>query len=217
MLLRNSISSTKKFFNKTFQSFKSLLSGGYQKLPQTPPFNPFFYSSGDMDIHQSFRELDNFYTDFTNRWESDKCKSKKKNKKKIKSAKQPMKEEDVYKGSFVNFAKQSPVKSKKEERREGEKKIISTHEREREGESCSYSGNYLVAQKLKELEMMDVSNIDHVLDIEEVLHYYSRLTCPVYLDIINKFFMEIYSEFFLPQASVGNYNSRPRLRSMKVY
>ncbi|KAJ1393511.1 hypothetical protein SESBI_34874 [Sesbania bispinosa] len=54
----------------------------------------------------------------------------------------------------------------------------------------------MVEKKLRELEMLDMSNVDYVLDIEEVLHYYSRLTCPAYLEIVDKFFMEMYSEFF---------------------
>jgi hypothetical protein len=72
-----------------------------------------------------------------------------------------------------------------------------------------------VAQKLKELEMMDVSNVEHVLDVEEVLHYYSRLTCPAYLDIVDKFFMDMYAEFIAPPANPRSVNSRPRLRSVR--
>jgi hypothetical protein len=75
--------------------------------------------------------------------------------------------------------------------------------------------SFLVAQKLKELEMMDVSNVEHVLDVEEVLHYYSRLTCPAYLDIVDKFFMDMYAEFIAPPANPRSVNSRPRLRSVR--
>lgn len=53
---------------------------------------------------------------------------------------------------------------------------------EREEERIS-----LVTEKLKEMEMMDGGNVEHVLDIEEVIHYYSRLTCPAYRRIIDKF------------------------------
>lgn len=80
---------------------------------------------------------------------------------------------------------------------------------EREEERIS-----LVTEKLKEMEMMDGGNVEHVLDIEEVIHYYSRLTCPAYRRIIDKFFMEIYSEFSSLQAAVGIVNSSrpPRLQ-----
>lgn len=70
--------------------------------------------------------------------------------------------------------------------------------------------SYVVAQKLKELKMIDNSNEEHMLDVEEILHYYSRLTCPAYLDIVDKFFMEMYSELFsIIQSSPHHpYNSR---------
>ena len=61
----------------------------------------------------------------------------------------------------------------------------------------------LVQQKLKELEMVDRSNIEHVLDIEEVLYYYSRLTCSAYIDIVDKFLMEIYAEISGSRPKIG--------------
>jgi hypothetical protein len=164
MLLRNSISSTKKFFRKTLQSFKSLFSGDYQRLPKTPP-------------HKQ--------------------------------------ENEVYStGSFMEFSPAYPGKKKKNhgvERREQNrgddqmmKSVVVPHERKRrEDSSCSKGQNnrggktnWLVVQKLRELEMLDMSNVDHLLDIEEILHYYSRLTCPAYLDIVDKFFMDMCAEFF---------------------
>ncbi|XP_059433488.1 uncharacterized protein LOC132166655 [Corylus avellana] len=152
MLLRNSISSTKKFFRKTLQSFKSLFSGDYQRLPKTPP-------------HKQESEV------------------------------------EVYSGSFMEL---SPKKKKKNlvERREPEYHNHGDQRKIREDYSCSKrrtrggKTNWLVVQKLRELEMLDMSNVDHLLDIEEVLHYYSRLTCPAYLDIVDKFFMDMCAEFF---------------------
>ncbi|CAN0901585.1 hypothetical protein LINGRAHAP2_LOCUS21499 [Linum grandiflorum] len=78
----------------------------------------------------------------------------------------------------------------------------STKEDVEEGNEWSREKkSWWVARKLKELEMMDTSDVDHVLDIEEVLHYYSRLSCPEYLDIVDKFFMDVYSEFFSSSSS----------------
>ncbi|THF98523.1 hypothetical protein TEA_001166 [Camellia sinensis var. sinensis] len=51
--------------------------------------------------------------------------------------------------------------------------------------------------------MVDKSNIEHVLDIEEVLHYYSRLTCPAYVDIVDKFFMDIWTRPLLSGFFLG--------------
>ncbi|KAG5523424.1 hypothetical protein RHGRI_035288 [Rhododendron griersonianum] len=60
--------------------------------------------------------------------------------------------------------------------------------------------------------MMDV---DHVLDTEEVFQLYSRLKSPVYPDIVNEFFMDMCSEFFLPQPSTSITNSSRRLGPLK--
>ncbi|XP_043700339.1 uncharacterized protein LOC122651069 [Telopea speciosissima] len=206
MLLRNSIAKTKKFFHNTIQSFKSFLSTGYQRLPKTPPFNP---CSCNTNSHQSFRELDNnFYRDFSNRWDSsDLEKANKRNKKKS----PPMSKKQLSIDEEIKYGrKQSPAKVRHvEERRTETVEMRRAHSHGGGGKLGSHTrsesnvkereGQLVVFQKLKELEMMDASNMEHVLDIEEVLHYYSRLTCPAYLDIVNKFFMDMYSEFFLPQ------------------
>ncbi|KAL1551552.1 hypothetical protein AAHA92_19377 [Salvia divinorum] len=58
-----------------------------------------------------------------------------------------------------------------------------------------WSGAEVLAQKLIDLEMADSSDIDQAVDVEEVLHYYSRLTCPAYVEIVDDFLMDMYSEF----------------------
>ncbi|KAL8189677.1 hypothetical protein R6Q57_029243 [Mikania cordata] len=75
-----------------------------------------------------------------------------------------------------------------------ENKKSKCEDREKDDDESS---KCLVTRKLKELEMMDQSNVDLVLDIEEVLHYHSRLTCPVYRDIVEKFFVELYPGTFV--------------------
>lgn len=178
MLLKDSISKTKKLFNKTIQSIMSLLSGGYQKLPKTQPLTHLFScGTNDFQIH----ELEQLYRDLLT---------------------------DDYSGSLMKFAKQNSAKSKQEESK------TRVPEGEKRSESCSKGREEmgdLLARKMKELEMMDMGNVDHVLDIEEVLHYYSRLKCPAYLDIVDKFFMEMYSELFLPHGSTRIGNSRRSL------
>ncbi|KAI4387020.1 hypothetical protein MLD38_004887 [Melastoma candidum] len=52
-----------------------------------------------------------------------------------------------------------------------------------------------IAQKMKEMGFMDSADFDWILDLEEALHCYSLLTCPFYLDIVHRFFLEIYSDF----------------------
>ncbi|XVE98178.1 hypothetical protein REPUB_Repub03eG0083400 [Reevesia pubescens] len=221
MLLRNSISNTKKFFQKTLQGFKSFFSGAepYQKLPKTSPYNPYSFTTTtgiDMNPQTSnYQDLEKFYSDFTNRWDSDNGKAKKRNKKKIMSTSSAGEEKEGNKGSFTQFTTQrrvqdidqSKTRSLKVEKRQ---EFYSYSKSKREARSLS------VAQKLKELEVMDMSNVDHALDIEEVLHYYSRLTCPAYLDIVDKFFMDMYTEFLGPPASPKSINSRPKFRSVRA-
>ncbi|XWS69884.1 hypothetical protein CRYUN_Cryun03dG0002100 [Craigia yunnanensis] len=119
------------------------------------------------------------------------------------------------KGSFTQFTTQrrediNQSKTRSTAKVEKRLEVYSYSKSKREARSLS------VAQKLKELEMMDMSNVDHVLDIEEVLHYYSRLTCPAYLDIVDKFFMDMYTEILGPPASPRSVNSRPKFRSART-
>ncbi|XVE70413.1 hypothetical protein DITRI_Ditri10aG0070800 [Diplodiscus trichospermus] len=219
MLLRNSISNTKKFFQKTFQGFKSFFSGTdepYQKLPKSSPYIPYSFTAArvETNLQTSYQGLEKLYTDFTDRWDSVNGQPKKGNLKKIVSTPRGEQKEGIN-GSFTQFTTQ---------RREdiNQSKTKSGAKVEKRQEDYSYSKSkrearsLLVAQKLKELEMMDISNVDHVLDIEEVLHYYSRLTCPAYLDIVDKFFMDMYTEFLRPPASPTSVNSRPKFRSVRA-
>ncbi|XP_022749817.1 uncharacterized protein LOC111299104 [Durio zibethinus] len=220
MRLRNSISNTKKFFQKTIQSFKSFFAGcePYQKLPKTSPHNPFSFSNTagvDMNPRTSnHQEREKLYTDFSGRWDSDNGKAKKRNKKKMMSTYPTGEQKEGNKGSFTQLSKQRKLSYGQSKTRTGQvekrQEDYSYSKSKREARSLS------VAQKLKELEMMDMSNVDHVLDIEEVLHYYSRLTCPAYLDIVDKFFMDVYTEFFGPPASPRSVNSRPKFRSVRA-
>ncbi|XWS17257.1 hypothetical protein CRYUN_Cryun33cG0052200 [Craigia yunnanensis] len=221
MLLRNSISNTKKFFQKTLQSFKSFFSGTdepYQKLPKTSPYIPFSFSTTagvDMNPQTSnYQDLEKFYSDFTDRWDLNNGKAKKRNKKKIMSTDPTREQKEGNKGSFTQFT------TKRREDNDQSKTSSGKVEKKQEGYSYSKSKrearSLSVAQKLKELEMMDMSNVDHVLDIEEVLHYYSRLTCPAYLDIVDKFFVDMYTEISGPPASPRSVNSRPKLRSVRA-
>ncbi|KAF5190962.1 hypothetical protein FRX31_019450 [Thalictrum thalictroides] len=198
MLLKKTISSTKKFFKNSIQSFKSLLSGGYEKLPKATPFNPLSCSVGDSKARQSFRELDNFYLDFTNQWDFNEKKVRKRNKKQDKVEVIMNDHEEVYKGSFMNSVNQSPL-----EGGDSNKDMQSSHQESERNSSnvVKEEGNLLVMQRLKELQKMDLNDVNTVLDIDEVLHYYSRLTSPAYLQIVDRFFMQVYSEFFINSST----------------
>ncbi|KAM7475972.1 hypothetical protein LguiB_023215 [Lonicera macranthoides] len=206
MFLRKTIHKTKNFFQNSLQNLKSFLFGGYQKLPKAHPLIPFSISSTN---NQKMQHLDNFYREFSEHWDSNSNKVVQKKKKNIMS----MNEARGYiasNGNFVNYEMQNAVKDTQEEIAREENNNLGSYLR-----STSSSGRgYVFVEKMKELEMMDVNDVDHVLDIEEILHYYSRLTCPVYVDLVDTFFMDMYSEFILPQPSASINSSMRRLGSV---
>ncbi|KAK6912068.1 hypothetical protein RJ641_024161 [Dillenia turbinata] len=167
---------------------------GYQKLPKATQFNPLSCGNINPKIHQ----LDQLQTDFSDHLESGPVTLKRSENNTIMSfsSQSQRSQQDMPSGSYM---KKSPVKNNRNGGGREVKKMESFQESNK-GFICPPSANgraYLLAQKIKELEMMDVGNMDHVLDVEEVLHYYSRLTCPAYLDIVDKFFLDMYSELFV--------------------
>ncbi|KAK1417325.1 hypothetical protein QVD17_26452 [Tagetes erecta] len=169
MLLRITFCNTKRFLKNTIHTFKSYFAGGYQKLPKTPPCNPFSCTGSRLHVTR----FNHGYTQpetITNH--------RTKTAATVKELVTSNFKEPNYEVDHNNTKKEKKKKSIYEEGEVGSSKC-------------------LVTRKLKELEMMDQNNVDLVLDIEEVLHYYSRLTCPVYRDIIDKFFVEMYSGTFV--------------------
>ncbi|XP_038880084.1 uncharacterized protein LOC120071772 [Benincasa hispida] len=174
MFLRASISNTKKFFKKTLCNFKSFFSNSYHRLPEAAP--PFLAVS-EMDKDSTFHFIPS--------------------------------QQEVQNGSFMknnnpnaalHFSKNTMDQTRKErvEKNEDGIKIEATHQRKTQEnlECCSWKRRMcLVAKKLKELEKVDARNVDHAMDIQEVLHYYSRLTSPTFLEIVDKFFVDIFAEF----------------------
>ncbi|THF98979.1 hypothetical protein TEA_022301 [Camellia sinensis var. sinensis] len=129
-----------------------------------------------------------FNRDFSKQWQSDNDKAMK--------SKELMNKANTTSGSFTKFEDGNALKRECKVKENEEKKIGSIGQSRRQ-EACSQIGNgggggYMLAEKIRELEMMDMNDVDHVLDIEEVLHNYSRLTCPVYLDIVDNFFVDMY-------------------------
>lgn len=203
MFFRKTIHKTKNFFQNTLQNLKSFLFGDYQKLPKAHPLIPFSISSTN---NQKMQHLDNFYREFSEHWDSNSNKVVQKKKKNIMSMKEAT-GDNASNGNFVNYEMQNAVKNTQEERAREENNNLESYLR-----STSTSGRgYVFVETMKELEIMDMNDVDHVLDIEEILHYYSRLTCPVYLDLVDTFFMDMYSEFILPQPSASINSSMRRL------
>lgn len=205
MLLANSISGTKKFFQKTLGGLKSFFSKGYyQKLPKSPT-TPQPYTVVD----------DIFYT--REYWDHDSklnhVPAADKSMKKITST--PTKQGQEFRNGSLQRRREEAYPNEVSNREDDEYYEYSSSWTAKQSREDGRS--WLVAEKLRELEMLDVSNVDHNLDIEEVLHYYSRLTCPAYLEIVDNFFWQIYSEFFhnptTPSRSTAKF-SRFKPRSL---
>ncbi|KAI4355644.1 hypothetical protein L6164_004394 [Bauhinia variegata] len=214
MLLRETIRKTKVFFNKTLFNFKSFFFGGYQKLPRSLSFNPFSCASSNALTYTR----DEFYNEFYDEWQSDLNRIKKNGDYSISGSTKEPEISDAGTGSIVKFEKPSPVKDShvgsgkaKEKKNKGHSQSAG----KREG-LCSSGGAQVLAQKMKELEMMDAGDVEQALDIEEALHYYSRLTSPVYLDIVDQFFVDMHSEFSAPQPSVRVKRQKERLDSIRL-
>ncbi|XP_065868863.1 transcription repressor OFP17 [Euphorbia lathyris] len=211
MQLKESISKTKFFFHKSIRNFKSIFLVRYEKLPKAASCNPFLCVGGSIKK----RQMDKYYAEFCNEWECDLEKALNNKKKKTVTEESVRGEKDGCDESSVKHRIMSPLK-KKEVGLKEEKMKKSSHPRK--GEQCSKKQSdegYVLAKKMKELEMMDVGDVEHVLDVEEALHYYSRLKSPVYLDMVDKFFTDMYKDFSVPQASATINNSKRRLSSIR--
>lgn len=206
MMLRDTIDKTKILFCVTLQNLKSFFSDRYQKFPKLPPFDTF--SCGCGSCNREDRQRDQFYIDFCDEWEANLGKVRERCNTTIMASEETRKEEDE---------KQSPSKSKQEVVAK-ERKIKESPQIGKREEACSKKRNgkgNVLAQKMKDLEMMEAGDVEQVLDVEEALHYYSRLTSPVYLDLVDKFFTDTYTEYSVPQSSSVN-TSKRRLGSIRL-
>ncbi|KAI3786067.1 hypothetical protein L1987_45194 [Smallanthus sonchifolius] len=195
MLLRKTIHKTKKFFNKTLQNFKSFIFGGYKKLTKAPSLT--LFSTNNLS-NRKMQHLDNFYKEFCEQWDTD--------GNNINQNIKDSEEHDIESNrSMINSQDHKPVASS------------SLEEQKDVGYSKHVNGvnqSNILEQKMKELEMMDVKDEEHVLDIEEVLHYYSLLTSPIYQDLVDKFFTDMYSDFNLPQPPVRSNSLSSSIRRL---
>ncbi|KAK7271914.1 hypothetical protein RJT34_28185 [Clitoria ternatea] len=210
MLLRETIRKTKVLLHKTLRNFKSVIFGGYQKLPRSLSFNPFLGRSGNARTYTS----DQFYNEFYDILQSDLNRGKRSDDKSMSRSREQAMGNAANAESLTGFSKQSPQKSVHEDGVEEKKSKgnCQLSKRESLNSKSMKEGAHDLAQKMRELEMMDSSDVEHVLDIEEALHYYSRLTSPVYLDIVDKFFTDMHYEISVPQSSVKIKRSKSKGR-----
>ncbi|CAF1925821.1 unnamed protein product [Brassica oleracea var. botrytis] len=74
----------------------------------------------------------------------------------------------------------------------------------------------MLAQKMKNLNMVDLRDVEHASDVKEALRCYSSIRSPVYLDIVDNFFTDMYYEFSDPRTSSGINGSRRKAGSFRV-
>lgn len=210
MLFKEYMQDTKTLIHKFFKNLKSSFHGGYQKLPKATNF---LLCRGNIS---KYHQKDQFYIDLCNEWESLHL-GKKEERQSPLLYQEPMRKEDnLCGGSFIKFS--NPGGSMSEKEKEKKKEVKRKLNLKEDVDPClkqKHGGEMALARKMKELEMMDVGDVEHVLDVEEALHYYSRLRSPVYLDMVDNFFMDMYSEFSVPKGSV-RMNSKRRRSSVRL-
>lgn len=201
MLLRQTIHKSKSLARKTIRNLKLFFFGGYQKLPKSLSFRSF--SCGSRKLKSC--KTDQIYSDLYEEWEAQLDEISKRESKSAIAEHPQMKEEQEQEEGIksplkIAISNEKTMAAKKKKSRQGKGKD--------EGQ-----GGQVLARKMKDLEMVDSGDMEQALDIEEAIHYYSRLKSPVYLDIVDKFFVDMYSELSVPQnASSAKINNSKRRR-----
>ncbi|XP_050384523.1 uncharacterized protein LOC126801108 [Argentina anserina] len=215
MVFKETMHRSKDFYKKTFYNLESFFCGGYKKLPKTLSLNPCFCGR-DLKYHPT----DEFYTDYYDEWEPTIDEVKKRDS----TSKETIKDGDPCTESFIMFPKQSPKINKQEggllrdKKSSGRSRDLGKGKDQLPFQNMNGNkGSNVLAKRMKEFEMVDTGDVEQVLDVEEALHYYSRLKSPVYLDIVDKFFLDMYSDFSVPPApSISINNSRQRFGSIRL-
>ncbi|KAG2241820.1 hypothetical protein Bca52824_096333 [Brassica carinata] len=74
----------------------------------------------------------------------------------------------------------------------------------------------MLAQKMKDFNMVDLRDVEHASDVQEALRCYSSIRSPVYLDIVDNFFTDMYYEFSDPLTTSSNKGSRRKAGSFRL-
>ncbi|CAA0839071.1 RAD3-like DNA-binding helicase protein [Striga hermonthica] len=173
---------------------KKSFSPSTDKLPQWIKSHLVATTPNYGEVHSSkFQEkFGESHRSYSEKWDAVEVKKKKKEVW-ISANAQTKKDERISRRS-ISFADCRGLEGLKEEKN-------SRKQSAKKPKGSSFRGADSLARKMKDLEMMNPSDMDHVLDVEEVLHYYSRLKCPTYVEIVDKFFMDMHSEIHVPQPS----------------
>jgi len=214
---RRLFSRLKRFLNhRTVEPIKDLLLGGYQRLPKASSF--LGLACREPKIHESFLSHQSFHSDFyvESMKESDHLSKPNDllalddNSAQTESAPKDDgrdREDIMVIGSFLNFGnirngrlvdnsiggEGIGINVSSTKALDGSEKMnselrppsASLSLAESKAEAC-----VIFERTLKEM-VMEHDDPQDWLDIHEFLYYYSRLTCPFYIDMVNTFFMDI--------------------------
>lgn len=216
---RRLFSRVKRFLRRrTVEPIKDLLLGGYQRLPKASSF--LGLACTEPKIHESFLAQESFYSDLyaESMKESDQLNKPNDQQAALdinhsaQTESAPTgdgrdREDIMVIGSFLNFgnirngrlvdnnggAESMGINGSRKPVLDGSDKTsselpprsASSSLAESKAEAC-----IIFEQRLKEM-VMEHDDPQDWLDIHEFLYYYSRLTCPFYIDMINNFFMDI--------------------------
>ncbi|XP_076936753.1 uncharacterized protein LOC143604034 [Bidens hawaiensis] len=139
------------------------------------------------------QHLDTFYKEFCEQWDTDNTNTT---------------------NESLKLSQQHDVESNQDH-----KPIVNISIDEQKDVGCSkhvdsVNQTNTLEKKMKELEMMDVKDEEHVMDIEEVIHYYSLLTSPMYQDLVDKFFTYMYSDFNIQQPPIRSNSLSSSIRRL---
>lgn len=191
---------TNEFFNRTIKSLKSMFMfhGGQSQVITDiarPPCHPFSCNGRKIKgedeaccgIKHQQKIIDEFYSD---RWMTNN------------------RDDEIYNDKVIvvssgnNMNDEQCLKMNKKKHEEVKERSTGCCYKLMNKQYNVVSSCRVISQRMKELEMMEFRDVDHVLDVEEVLHYYSRLRSPVYLDIVDSFFTDMYADLLhKPQGS----------------
>ncbi|CAN1836519.1 hypothetical protein LINPERHAP1_LOCUS34803 [Linum perenne] len=224
MQLRESIEKTQIFFQETLKSLILMYRKNILKKPSISssfnnPFSSCTFNCKNPDDHIADLE---YYTNFCNQLESDLDKLDTTTTKvgswaqHLSSRTKPV--NSGFEVTPVSLSVRNPPshttttttipKESTLTTREGDHIHMKKKRKKKKGTIGNEVSSYVLAKKIKELEMVDVSDVEHVLDVEEALHYYSRLKSPAYLDIVDKFFTDMYQELSSESISSSSCSGR---------
>lgn len=196
--------------HRTVEPIKDLLLGGYQRLPKASSF--LGLACREPKIYESFLTHQSSHSDFyvESMKESGQLnKPNDDNSAQTESAPAGdgrVREDIMVIGSFLNFGNirngrlvdksgggegmgsidiRKSLDGSDKMKSEIPSPSASSNLAELKAEACA-----IFEQRLKEM-VMEHDDPQDWLDIQEFLYYYSRLTCPFYIDMVNNFFMDI--------------------------